>query len=543
MDKFNDTKSFASSSKKNSNEQSFDADSMINNIISQDTFVINKDHQLYSNLPKWMIPKSGYVHPLYEQIWQYVKSDRRDRTCDTHLVSQLLMTSGLPVDVLGGLWSMANVGVEGSLSQQELYIILALITLVQNGYSVSNVSLLQHIHKPIIPQLNYTIIEKKYNISTVKSNFEHKPQLTNKASCIQKINDEHQNSYAKNFEQPNCNIISPEEYDPLAVTFIEPKNQMSKIISPLSTNPEPKSLDFTPVNDSFEAFDDEFSDFQCAQFTITDSKNNQEFTDFQSAFDTLSFKEGSKINEKTAEVLNGTSTNNVVSSLLENQQNMITNQDDILDKYEVFRTLAAENDNVENIINKNNQNDILEVKSVESINENVQNDVYDDEFGDFLCVEEVLNNKPDIEIDWKNVQVQCINKCLEFLQEGFTTFSSISDEKVLMEVINHNKGINYMTQLNLISQICQRILKNCYCPSLEDRLNDVMTKLKTYFNNSTYKSTNNTEVLDSTKDSIPCYLCKCNCSTDYTEYMLNTYHSSCINLLINFVQTSHLSVK
>lgn len=78
-----------------------------------------------------MIPKSGFVHPLYEQIWQYVKSDKRDRTCDTNLVSQLLMTSGLPVDILGGLWSMANVGVEGLLSQQELYIILALITLVQ----------------------------------------------------------------------------------------------------------------------------------------------------------------------------------------------------------------------------------------------------------------------------------------------------------------------------------------------------------------------------------------------------------------------------
>lgn len=78
-----------------------------------------------------MIPKSGFVHPLYEQIWQYVKSDKRDRTCDTNLVSQLLMTSGLPIDVLGRLWSLANIGVEGSLSQQELYIILALITLVQ----------------------------------------------------------------------------------------------------------------------------------------------------------------------------------------------------------------------------------------------------------------------------------------------------------------------------------------------------------------------------------------------------------------------------
>lgn len=81
-----------------------------------------------------MIPKSGFVHPLYEQIWQYVKSDKRDRTCETNLVSQLLMTSGLPVDVLGGLWSMANIGVEGLLSQQELYVILALITLVQVTY-------------------------------------------------------------------------------------------------------------------------------------------------------------------------------------------------------------------------------------------------------------------------------------------------------------------------------------------------------------------------------------------------------------------------
>ncbi|KAL4132564.1 hypothetical protein QTP88_009691 [Uroleucon formosanum] len=542
MDKFHDAKSFASSSKKNSNEKSVDADSMIKNIISQDTFVVNKNHRLYSNLPKWMIPKSGFVHPLYEQIWQYVKSDRRDRTCDTHLVSQLLMTSGLPVDVLGGLWSMANVGVEGSLSQQELYIILALITLVQNGYSVSNVSLLQHIHKPIIPQLNYTIIEKKHNVSTVKSNIEHKPQLANKASCLSKINNEHKNIYATNFQQSNCNIIPSEDYDPLAVTFIEPKNQMSKVMSPLSTNPEPKSLDFAPVNDSFDTFDDEFSDFQCAQFTITDSKNNQEFTDFQSAFDTLSFKENTTIIDKTAKVLNETSAD-VVSSLFENQQNVITIQDDILDKYEVFRTLAAETDDVKNIMTKNNHNDFLEVKSVESIKENVKNDVYDDEFGDFLCVEEVVSNKPDIETDWKNVQVQCINKCLEFLLEGFTTFSSISDEKVLMEVINHNKGINYMTQLNLISQICQRILKSCYCPSLDDRLNDVLSKLEIYLNNCTFKSTNTIEVLGSTKDFIPCHLCKCNCGTDSTEYMLKLYHSSCINLLMNFVQTSHLSVK
>lgn len=276
----------------------------------------------------------------------------------------------------------------------------------QNGYSVSNVSLLQHIHKPIIPQLNYTIIEKKHNTSTVKSNIEHKPQqLANKASFIPKVNIEQQNVYANNFQQPNYNITPSEEYDPLAVTFIEPKNQMSRIKSPISTNPEPKSLDFGPVNDSFKTFDDEFSDFQCAQFTITDSKSNQEFTDFQSAFDTLSFKESTKIIENTAELLYDTPID-VAPSSLENHQNVITNQDDILDKYEAFRTLAAETD-VENMIHKNNHNDLLKVKPVESIGDNIQNDVYDDEFGDFLCVEEVVNNKPDIEVDWKNVQV-CI---------------------------------------------------------------------------------------------------------------------------------------
>jgi len=264
------------------------------------------------------------------------------------------------------------------------------------------VSLLQHIHKPIIPQLNYTIIEKKHNnTSTVKLNIEHKSQVADKASCISTINNEHQNVYAKNFQQPNCNIIPSEEYDPLAVTFIEPKNQMSKMISPLSTNSEPKSLDFGPVNDSFETFDDEFSDFQCAQFTTTESKSNQEFTDFQSAFDTLTFKESTKIIEKPAELLNDTSMD-VVSN---NHQNMIDCQNNILDKYEVFRTLAAETDSVENIINKSDHNEPLEVKPIESIEENVQNDIYDDEFGDFLCVEEVSSNKPDNEVDWKIVQV------------------------------------------------------------------------------------------------------------------------------------------
>jgi len=220
------------------------------------------------------------------------------------------------------------------------------------------------------------------------------------------MNIQQQNIYSNNFQQPNSSMNSSEDYDPLAVTFIEPKNQMSKMILP-STNLEPKSLDLAPVNNTYGIVDDEFSEFQCAQFTIAENKNNYEFTDFQSAFDTLSLKEIT--NEKDDGL---TSTIDVTSNSFKSQHNLISDQDDIHDKYEVFRTLAAETIDFENLTKENNYNDLLDTKSIQSIEENVQNcDVYDDEFGDFLCVEEVSSqfpNKPEIvEVDWKNVQV-CI---------------------------------------------------------------------------------------------------------------------------------------
>lgn len=262
-------------------------------------------------------------------------------------------------------------------------------------------SLLQHIHKPIIPQLNYALIEKKHNASTIKFNVDHRPQQeTIKSTTLAK----QQNVYAKNLPQPNFNVVPSEDYDPLAVSFIEPKNQTSRIISPLVANPEPKSLDLVPVNDSFDTFDDEFSDFQYAQFTNTDSKNNHEFTDFQSAFDTLSFSENATSAKNDVEFLNLSSLD-VTSHSFENQQNLLNCEDNIHDKYEVFRTLAAETVDEKNSANENNYNDLRNEKHNENTEENIQN--YDDEFGDFLCVEEVLNNKLEVEVDWKNVQV-CI---------------------------------------------------------------------------------------------------------------------------------------
>lgn len=264
-------------------------------------------------------------------------------------------------------------------------------------------SLLQNIHKPIIPQLNYALIEKKY-ASAVKSTIEQKPEPITVNSMMSKIYNQQQNNNYTRSVQPSNFKMTTEDYDPLAVTFIEPKIQITKIISPIAVNSEPKSLDLAPVNDRFETIDDEFSDFQCAQFTNAENKNINEFTDFQSAFDVLSFDESSKNIAKEDESLNVLSVD-VASDFLENQQNLISCED-VHDKYEVFRTLAAETIDVNPLTNKNNSGDILEIKSLESIKETVEkNDVYDDEFGDFLSVEKISSKKPVIEVDWKNVQV------------------------------------------------------------------------------------------------------------------------------------------
>ncbi|XP_050436378.1 synergin gamma-like isoform X2 [Adelges cooleyi] len=534
MDNFKNDKHFPASSR-NSNEKknNTDADSMIRNIIAQqDTFNVTKDQQLYSKLPKWMIPKSGYVHPLYEQIWQYVKTDKRDRSCDTNLVSQLLMTSSLSVDVLGKLWSMANVGMEGCLSQQELYIILALVTLVQNGYSVSNISLLQHIQKPIIPQLNYALIEKKHNGSTGKAYVDCRFQHTlNKFSPNMNNYQPPSNLVKNDLQQPNTTMLSSEQYyDPVEVTFKEPKNNVSKIIPITTASPQPKSLDLSAINSNFDTFDDEFSDFQSAQFTnVADNTNidSYEFTDFQSAFDQISFVEK---DEQKIEIFE-----NVIN---DNQQDLINCQD-THDKYEVFRTLAAESVNVTSLIDDYEKNDNLIVKPLPSNNEsNDYTNTNDDEFGDFLSVEESLSSSNiDTSMNYNTIQVQCINKCLDILKEGYATFSKITNEQVLREVINHNKGIKYIEQLHLISKICKRLLMNFPSLSLQENLNDIMSNISVYFNNISH-NTSDIEISDTLDNNYVCYLCKCKCNTNLVEYMFHSYHSSCINLFVNFVQNT-----
>jgi hypothetical protein len=81
------------------------------------------------SLPPWLTPSSQLFPHFYRQVWKLVQQDKG--LVDTTRVFPLLLTSGLPTDVLGFIWGLANREVAGQLTEQELYIVLALVALAQ----------------------------------------------------------------------------------------------------------------------------------------------------------------------------------------------------------------------------------------------------------------------------------------------------------------------------------------------------------------------------------------------------------------------------
>jgi hypothetical protein len=85
--------------------------------------------QFSFTLPTWLTPSSQLFPHFYRQVWKMVEQDKG--LVNTTRIFPLLLTSGLPTDVLGFIWGLANHEVAGQLTEQELYIVLALVALAQ----------------------------------------------------------------------------------------------------------------------------------------------------------------------------------------------------------------------------------------------------------------------------------------------------------------------------------------------------------------------------------------------------------------------------
>ncbi|XP_039292392.1 uncharacterized protein LOC111052564 isoform X2 [Nilaparvata lugens] len=143
---------------------------MIENLLSnKETFQKKKDNAVKAPVsPAWLSPDSGAASPFYNQLWGVVRmrggGGNSQQLADTAVVSQLLMTSGLSTDTLGFIWSLANRTVPGQLTQAELYVVLALVSLAQGGYIFNDTTILNQIPQPPIPKLDLSILPQ-YNMN------------------------------------------------------------------------------------------------------------------------------------------------------------------------------------------------------------------------------------------------------------------------------------------------------------------------------------------------------------------------------------------
>jgi len=124
------------------------ADAMINSLLQKsDTF-----KKVNSDLPAWLQKDSPLCCPFYEKVWEIVKTP--SQYAETSRVSQILLTSGLHPDILGFIWNLANKTTPGVLTQQELYIVLALVGLAQSGCTFNNLTILNMVPSAPIPRLH-----------------------------------------------------------------------------------------------------------------------------------------------------------------------------------------------------------------------------------------------------------------------------------------------------------------------------------------------------------------------------------------------------
>ncbi|XP_044019278.1 synergin gamma-like [Aphidius gifuensis] len=143
------------------------------------------DKQINQQLPNWLWQNSPMLPQVYRVIWDHVKEDRstinginEKYLVDTNKVFPLLLTSQLPTEVLGFIWSLANKKYAGQLTEQELYIVLSLIALAQTSYSFNNLDILHMLPGPPTPSLNLAVLNP-IKINTI-DNFTSQRTDTNK---------------------------------------------------------------------------------------------------------------------------------------------------------------------------------------------------------------------------------------------------------------------------------------------------------------------------------------------------------------------------
>ncbi|XP_054272418.1 synergin gamma-like isoform X2 [Macrosteles quadrilineatus] len=302
------------------------ADSMIEDLLSKkETFQKRASgSQPKQEVSGWLC---GPVPQMYSQVWASVQS--ANGLADTPLLSTLLMSSGLSTDTLGYIWSLANHTVPGALTQQEVHLVLALVALTQSGYHTTNLATVLQLPQAPIPALDLSLL------STPQ---QQKPVYPSPLS-VSGLQDSHTYSWVAPETQPpngtdNIGVsyvssgpmvsqqlltgtanLSFTDFQTTNAWDIHSNTSTSTTLRSLSKNAHSKhsgntlNFSFPSLNESpshiagsksegSDPFDDEFTDFQSADFTTVNSitsevhnnlvkdvvdDDDEEFSNFQKA--------------------------------------------------------------------------------------------------------------------------------------------------------------------------------------------------------------------------------------------------------------------
>ena len=136
--------------------------------------VQNQSEKKMSQLPGWLWSNSNILPPLYKRIWEAVREEKcrpgailGEVLVDTNKIFPILLTSQLSTEVLGYIWSLANKKYAGQLTEQELYIVLALVALAQASFPFNSLEVLHLVRIPPVPNLNLTLLDT-FNVIPIK---------------------------------------------------------------------------------------------------------------------------------------------------------------------------------------------------------------------------------------------------------------------------------------------------------------------------------------------------------------------------------------
>lgn len=271
-----------------------------------------KSNPFQNEIPLWLQCESSMVPPEYKYFWSLVQSNVD--LADTQKVSQLLLTSGLQVEVLGFIWNLANKTIPGQLTKQEFYIVLALVFLAQKGFKYDNLGVLKSMSAPSIPALQVNFFTNQFSGVNKMSYHSHQiPTSSNFNLGSEPLTTNNFNSSlvtTSNSLYVNTNIT--EKLDTLGTSCKQPRNE--KRVENTQNKSDVTSNGILGSSDVFNKFnthnhntqsntnfpcigssptselENEFSEFQSVPINnSTDlpkdnfGDSNDEFTDFQSA--------------------------------------------------------------------------------------------------------------------------------------------------------------------------------------------------------------------------------------------------------------------